>query len=59
MNPKIPSTQVDDPMVAVPIPKQVPAKEGMAELPNTVLGIGIRAVAENQWCFSIQPRAAR
>jgi pimeloyl-ACP methyl ester carboxylesterase len=38
MNPNIPSTQVDDPMVAVPIPKQVPAKEGMAELPNTRLG---------------------
>lgn len=38
MNPSITSIQVDDPMVAVPIPKQVPAKEGMAELPNTRLG---------------------
>src|SRR4030095_9638440 len=38
MNPNIPLTQVDDPMVAVPIPKQVPAKEGMAELPDTRLG---------------------
>ena len=37
-NESIPSTQVDDPMVAVPIPKQVPAKEGMAELPGTRLG---------------------
>jgi pimeloyl-ACP methyl ester carboxylesterase len=34
----IPSIQVNDPMVAVPIPKQVLAKEGMAELPNTRLG---------------------
>ena len=31
-------TQVDDPMVPVPIPQQVPAKEGMAELPGTRLG---------------------
>jgi len=38
MNPSIASIQVDDPMVTVPIPKQVPAKEGMAELPNTRLG---------------------
>ena len=38
MNESIPSTQVDDPMVPVPIPKQVPAKEGMAELPGTHLG---------------------
>ena len=30
--------QVDDPMVPVPIPQQVPAKEGMAELPGTRLG---------------------
>jgi pimeloyl-ACP methyl ester carboxylesterase len=34
----ISSPQLDDPMVAVPIPEQVPAKEGMAELPNTRLG---------------------
>jgi len=38
MNESIPSTQVDDPMVPVPIPKQVPAKEGMAGLPGTHLG---------------------
>jgi pimeloyl-ACP methyl ester carboxylesterase len=38
MNASIPSTQVDDPMVPVPIPKQVPAREGMAELPGTHLG---------------------
>jgi pimeloyl-ACP methyl ester carboxylesterase len=38
MNESIPSTQVDDPMVPVPIPKQVPAKEGLAELPGTHLG---------------------
>src|SRR5262245_20819594 len=31
-------TQVVDPMIAVPIPEQVPAKEGMAELPGTRLG---------------------
>ena len=38
MNENIPSTQVDDPMVAVPVPEQVPAKEGMAELPDNHLG---------------------
>ena len=38
MNASIPSTQLDDPMVAVPIPNQVPAKEGMAEFPDTRLG---------------------
>jgi pimeloyl-ACP methyl ester carboxylesterase len=38
MNESMPSTQVDDPMVPVPIPEQVPAKEGMAELPGTRLG---------------------
>ena len=32
------SIQVDDPMVPVPIPEQVPAREGMAELPGTRLG---------------------
>jgi pimeloyl-ACP methyl ester carboxylesterase len=31
-------TRVDDPMIPVPIPEQVPAKEGMAELPSTRLG---------------------
>lgn len=31
-------THVDDPMIAVPIPEQVPAKEGKAELPGTCLG---------------------
>jgi pimeloyl-ACP methyl ester carboxylesterase len=38
MNSSIPSIQVDDPMVTVPFPKQVPAGEGIAELPNTRLG---------------------
>jgi len=38
MNPSMTSIQADDPMVKVPIPEQVPAKEGMAELPNTRLG---------------------
>ena len=38
MNPSISLIQVDDPMVAVPIPEQVPAREGMAELPDTRLG---------------------
>ena len=38
MNPTTTSIQADDPMVRVPIPEQVPAKEGMAELPNTRLG---------------------
>jgi pimeloyl-ACP methyl ester carboxylesterase len=38
MNESTLSTQVDDPMVPVPIPKQVPAREGMAELPGTHLG---------------------
>jgi len=31
-------THVDDPMIPVPIPEQVPAKEGMAGLPGTRLG---------------------
>ena len=31
-------TRVDDPMVPVPIPEQVPATEGMADLPGTRLG---------------------
>ena len=31
-------TRVDDPMIPVPIPEQVPAKDGMAELPSTRLG---------------------
>ena len=31
-------TGIDDPMLPVPIPEQVPAKEGMAELPGTRLG---------------------
>ena len=31
-------THLDDPMIPVPIPEQVPAKEGMAELPSTRLG---------------------
>lgn len=38
MNESIASTLLDDPMVPVPIPAQVPVKEGMAELPNTHLG---------------------
>lgn len=32
------STRMDDPMVPVPIPAQVPVNEGMAELRNTRLG---------------------
>jgi pimeloyl-ACP methyl ester carboxylesterase len=31
-------THFDDPMIPVPTPEQVPAKEGMAELPGTRLG---------------------
>ena len=31
-------THFDDPMIPVPIPEQVPAKEGMAKLPGTRLG---------------------
>jgi pimeloyl-ACP methyl ester carboxylesterase len=31
-------TNVDDPMAPVPIPQQVPVKEGIAELPGTRLG---------------------
>jgi pimeloyl-ACP methyl ester carboxylesterase len=38
MKESIPLTLADDPMVAVPIPEQVPATEGMAELPSTHLG---------------------
>src|SRR5262245_57549038 len=32
-----PTIKVDDPTVPVPIPEQVPAKEGLAELPGTRL----------------------
>src|SRR5262245_59477825 len=38
MNQSKPLTQVENPMVPVPIPQQVSAKEGMAELPGTRLG---------------------
>lgn len=38
MTESISSTRTDDPMVLVPIPEQVPAKEGIAELPGTRLG---------------------
>jgi len=38
MNQSTPSAELDNPMVPVPIPAQVPVKEGMAELPNTHLG---------------------
>ena len=38
MTESISSTRTDDPMVPVPIPEQVPAKEGIAELPGTRLG---------------------
>ena len=37
MNESKPTVQLDDPMVPVPIPEQVPAKEGKAELPGTRL----------------------
>jgi pimeloyl-ACP methyl ester carboxylesterase len=38
MNEGQPSIRLDDPLVPVPLPEQVPAKEGMAELPGTRLG---------------------
>ena len=38
MNQSIPSTDLDDPMVPVPIPEQAPVKDGIAELPGTHLG---------------------
>jgi pimeloyl-ACP methyl ester carboxylesterase len=38
MNESIQSTELDGPMVPVPIPEQAPAKDGMAELPGTRLG---------------------
>lgn len=38
MNESIPSTQADDPLVPVPIPEQVPVKEGIADLADTRLG---------------------
>jgi pimeloyl-ACP methyl ester carboxylesterase len=31
-------TRIDDPMIPVPIPEQMPAKEGIADLPGTRLG---------------------
>jgi len=38
MNESISSTEINDPMIPVPIPAQVPVKEGVAELPDTHLG---------------------
>ena len=38
MNESIPSAELDDPVLPVPIPEQAPAKNGMAELPDTHLG---------------------
>lgn len=38
MNESISSTEMNDPMVPVPIPAQVPVKEAIAELPDTHLG---------------------
>jgi pimeloyl-ACP methyl ester carboxylesterase len=38
MNQSNSSTQIDDPMVPVPLPEQAPATEGIAELPGTRLG---------------------
>jgi pimeloyl-ACP methyl ester carboxylesterase len=38
MNETTPSVELDDPMVPVPIPAQVPVDEGMAELADTHLG---------------------
>ena len=38
MNESIPSTELDDPMVPVPIPEQAQATDGLAELPGTQLG---------------------
>jgi hypothetical protein len=37
MNQSKPTMQLDDPMAPVPIPEQVSAKEGIAELPGTRL----------------------
>ena len=37
MNANNPKIQLDDPLIAVPIPAQAPAKEGSAELPGTHL----------------------
>ena len=37
MNPTNSTTPLNDPMIPVPIPEQVPAKEGLAELPGTRL----------------------
>ena len=37
-NESLPSNNVDDPMIPVLIPAQVPAKEGTADLPGTRLG---------------------
>jgi pimeloyl-ACP methyl ester carboxylesterase len=38
MNERQPPIQLDDPLVPIAIPEQVPAKEGKAELPSTRLG---------------------
>src|ERR1044071_1560259 len=38
MNQTKPVTQTENPMIPVPVLRQVPAKEGMAELPGTRLG---------------------
>lgn len=38
MNESVSSNHMEDPMVPLPIPEQVPAKEGFAELPGTHLG---------------------
>ena len=59
MNPSMTSIQVDDPMVTVPIPEQVPAKEGMAELPGTRLGYWDTGGSGEPVVFLIRPRAAR
>jgi pimeloyl-ACP methyl ester carboxylesterase len=38
MNKSNPPTQINDPMVPVPVPQQAPATEGIAELPGARLG---------------------
>lgn len=38
MNDSVASTQLNDPMVPVPIPEQVAAREGIADIPGTRLG---------------------
>src|SRR5438046_2492743 len=54
MNQSKPLTLVKDPMIPVPIPRQMPAEEGMAELSGT----GTLAATEHRSCYCIRRRAA-